>query len=666
MCESTHKPSGTKYSTQEKMKSFVLLLLIVVVALSSRAITFDTRENLLLTTTKVDVATDAEDKNLSPRVRSWKTRDDAEVEQTQMAKQVFSGFEQMVHPIFQDLIRNHPKGQELMKLHDAKKVQVFHYMIPMRDGARMSTYIINPYPFDKRKSAMISRSPYSMTSDQIADVFTILNGMTAVLQSQRGSGYSEGEFSMWQSDGEDGYDTLKWIADQPWSNGKVFSAGISADGCGTAAMLLTRPAQLKGQLIMWSSIDAHETIFPGGVFREGLVAGWMTVMAANTRGVSLTKTLPDILAHEELSDWWSNVEGIGRYDQVAWPTVHISAWWDIFQVHHIEMFNGMSQNSRDDHYLITGPLGHCLLGNLDAMLTVEEIKGVSNGFGLASELFGDDSSDRQYRNKLKKINVYVQGSRREGKTGPGKVGNYWSSFDSWPKTQTFKLMLTSKSKLSLEKTSSNLRATKHEESGYSEFSYNPIFPMFTIGGNNLFLMFMGMGCASDDQRMNEIRSDVLTFSTAEALTEPLAISGRMKAVLYVSTDREDSDFYVSVNDVHPNGASMQIRYGIRRMRWRNSTPFESVQSETIPDKVYRVEVDLWFTTYVVASGHKLRVMIGSANTPFYAKNDNSGKDPLGFKYDLVAKNRVYFSHEHPSHVELPIVSLNDLPENKEF
>jgi hypothetical protein len=337
------------------------------------------------------------------------------------------------------------------------------------------------------------------------------------------------------------------------------------------------------------------------------------------------------------------------------------------------MWNGISQHSPNpNHHLFVGPLGHCLLGRLDPFLFMQEGKGIVNAFGLASDIFGEIPMEQsQFAAKVKKINVYVQGSRTNGRRGEGKVGHYWSSFDNWPEPKTQRLLLAPDASLELENNQAqavHLRKSKaaHFKEGFAEYSYDPALPMITNGGNNLILIFLGMGCGSEDQRRAERRKDVVVFTTPEALEEPLALMGQMKAVLYVSTDRPDTDFFVSVSDVHPDGASMQIRYGIRRMRWRNSTPFKSVYSETEPDKIYRVEVDLWFTSYIVAPGHRLRVMIGSSNTPYYAKNDNSGKDPLGFKFELPATNRIYFSQDYPSHVELPVVDVSDLPVNEQF
>ena len=55
-----------------------------------------------------------------------------------------------------------------------------------------------------------------------------------------------------------------------------------------------------------------------------------------------------------------------------------------------------------------------------------------------------------------------------------------------------------------------------------------------------------------DQSRNEKRADVLSF-TSEKLAENLVITGQIKAVLYVSSDRPDTDFVVHLNDVYPGG-----------------------------------------------------------------------------------------------------------------
>ena len=109
----------------------------------------------------------------------------------------------------------------------------------------------------------------------------------------------------------------------------MFSAGVSADGCGALTQLLDEPKWLKGQFIMLASADAHSTIYPGGAFREGLIGGWMGLMSIMTHGYSLRHTLPDIMKHEALSTWYDPIEATDKSFRVDYPTIHLASWWDI-------------------------------------------------------------------------------------------------------------------------------------------------------------------------------------------------------------------------------------------------------------------------------------------------------------------------------------------------
>ena len=63
----------------------------------------------------------------------------------------------------------------------------------------------------------------------ITDIFLPF-GFVAIGQDMRGTEKSEGNFTMWQSDSDDGEDLGNWIVQQEWSNGQVLTFGASADG----------------------------------------------------------------------------------------------------------------------------------------------------------------------------------------------------------------------------------------------------------------------------------------------------------------------------------------------------------------------------------------------------------------------------------------------------
>jgi hypothetical protein len=82
-------------------------------------------------------------------------------------------------------------------------------------------------------------------------------------------------------------------------------------------------------------------------------------------------------------------------------------------------------------------------------------------------------------------------------------------------------------------------------------------------------------------------------------------------------------------------------------------------------KVYKVEMNLWNTSYVVAPGHALRVSVASSNFPRFNSNYNNGillADPRFPGEPVVATNTLYHSLQYPSHVSLPVVRKHQLPE----
>ncbi|MEX1021038.1 MAG: CocE/NonD family hydrolase, partial [Litorilinea sp.] len=106
--------------------------------------------------------------------------------------------------------------------------------IPMRDGvtlvadiyrpARNGDFVRAPLPI------LLERTPYDKHStDRIARGarFFAQRGYIYVFQDCRGCYGSEGDMGFFWQEGPDGYDTVEWLAQQPWSNGKIGTTGTS-------------------------------------------------------------------------------------------------------------------------------------------------------------------------------------------------------------------------------------------------------------------------------------------------------------------------------------------------------------------------------------------------------------------------------------------------------
>jgi putative CocE/NonD family hydrolase len=182
------------------------------------------------------------------------------------------------------------------------------------------------------------------------------------------------------------------------------------------------------------------------------------------------------------------------------------------------------------------------------------------------------------------------------------------------------------------------------------YQYDPEHPVPTLGGQNLLITKGPM-----DQRPVESRDDVLLFTSAP-LTEPVEVTGRITALLFVSSDCVDTDFTVKLTDVYPDGKSLLVTDGIRRASLRNGY---QQHEPLVPGEVVEVEVDLWSTSLVFNRGHQIRIAVSSSNASRFEPNPNTGEPHFTAGKSRIANNTVYVSSKHQSHVVLPIVKATE-------
>jgi putative CocE/NonD family hydrolase len=234
---------------------------------------------------------------------------------------------------------------------------------------------------------------------------------------------------------------------------------------------------------------------------------------------------------------------------------------------------------------------------------------------------------------LQPVHYYVMGDCET----PGAPGNFWRSADAWPPpAKPTPFYLHADRSLRRESPRGDDRLT---------YEYDPEDPVPTRGGQNLLIARGPM-----DQRPVEARPDVLLF-TSEPLTEPVEVTGRITARLFVSSDCPDTDFTVKLSDVYPDGRSLLVTDGIRRASLRNG--YEK-HEPLAAGEVYELEVDLWSTSLVFNAGHRIRVAVSSSNSPRFEPNPNTGdRHPVVGK-TRVATNTVHLSGKRPSRIILPI------------
>ena len=173
----------------------------------------------------------------------------------------------------------------------------------------------------------------------------------------------------------------------------------------------------------------------------------------------------------------------------------------------------------------------------------------------------------------------------------------------------------------------------------------------SLSNGNKIVAFNSIPTKIDDKPDFAIGSPDINTNTLDTnfiMSNPVPITDGKS--LFVSSDCPDTDFTVKLTDVYPDGRSVFITDGILRMRNRNGQDhWEFMQ----PGNIYEVSVDLWSTSYIWNTGHRIRVEVSSSNYPRFLNNPNTA-DGIGKNTTYtIAHNVLYVDTTHPSCILLP-------------
>ncbi len=512
-----------------------------------------------------------------------------------------------------------------------EKTYISSPSIKMRDGVELATDLYfpegkGPWP------CVLARTPYNKNGVRFVAYGFTSRGFVLAAQDCRGKFKSKGKYDPFKKDHQDGFDTIEWIANQKWSDGKVGMWGASALGITTNLASTQKPKALKCAYVIVASASArHQTVYMGGVYRKELNDGWLTAQGA-------IHTIEETIRNPAGNEFWNWREIADFYSEIDIPVYNVGGWFDIFSQGTLDNFAGLHTKgkglARGNQKLWIGPYAHGPMGGRlkfpdgDAGQALD-MKRVYRWFSrwLKDEKNGIDEEPP--------VNYYLMGDT-EDKNAPG---NHWVKAGSWPPaSRPTSYFLDHDGSIQRELPGKSNKLT---------YAYDPKNPVPTIGGGNLILG----GKGPMDQRKIQDRKDYLRFQS-EVLKEPVAIAGRVTADLFISSDAPDTDFAVKLVDVYPDGYEALILDGILRTRYRKGLKEPVMLS---PGKVEPITVDLWSTALVFNKGHRIAVHITSSNDPRFDPNPNTG-DPLrANKKTRIANNSVHFGGVEASRIVLPVI-----------
>jgi len=546
--------------------------------------------------------------------------------------------------------------------------------VPLADGIRLSADLYLPAG-GGRAPTVLELTPYNNNPPGRSPVDQawgfVRRGYAYVVVDGRGRHDSEGIFEPFVHEGKDGNDLLSWVARQPWSNGRIATQGGSYTAWNQ--WLMARHGNPHHAAIVsyvavgdayrdWPNWDGVPKLHSMATWGLGLMFGRVMQSDGRTRvGLKWEKALwhlpvselgraigrdvkywRDWSAHETEDSYWNPSQASASFGKFDIPSFNVTGWWDVQVRSQIDLFERAVRHSKrpSDHMLIVGPWLH---GVGDGSET--KVGDVDYGRAAAFDLpkARDEWLDHQMlagpRPARPAVSYFLMGK------------NVWKTADAFPipGTRSTKYYLTSGGRANSLSGDGGLQTEGAGSGPADEYAYDPADPVPTTTSRTLRGGILPTG--SVDNRAVEARQDVLVYTTPP-LAAGLEITGRIKARVYVSTDVPDTDIYVKLLEVYPDGRAMNLSEGVARAKFRESFTTPSLLE---PGKVYPVSVELYPLGTYVPQGNRIRIEITSSNFPFFARNLNTGRNSSTTTEMRVAHTKIHHSPEYPSHLVLPIL-----------
>lgn len=551
--------------------------------------------------------------------------------------------------------------RELVSQAKYQAIREDNVKVKMRDGVRLSVNIFRPKA-EGRFPALLALSPYGKETQSMQlqpqppsstrwrgyleagnTEYLVSRGYAHIIGDIRGTGQSEGECCnlLSKQEAQDGYDIIEWIAQQPWSDGKIGMIGISYFAMVQLIVAGEQPPHLK-------ALFAYDT--PADIYRHGLYDGgilslfymrlWPLISGRNcvsytiksaspeelNRLIEQAKANPDITSKPEFYNllvnprqnpflfdflvhptdgplYWER-SGYKKYENIKIPVYCGSGWYAYTYLH----LAGAFQNYiglKGPKKMIIGPpaaLERPFHQYHDLIVRWFDhwLKGMDTGIM-------DEPP----------IKLFVMGA------------NKWRYEEEWPLTGTnwTKFYLRSWGRLSREP----------EECGNISpdcFVQQPL----TVTENIQSLVYM-----------------------TSPLSEDTEVTGPIALYLYASINTDDTNWIVALKDLDSAGAGIELTRGWLKASHRaldedKSKPYQPYHTHlnpqsVVPEEIGEYAIEMRPTSNVFRKGHRIRLEIMSADLP--------GKtiiEPDHLSSSRTTLHSIYHDKEHRSHLLLPIIS----------
>ena len=192
--------------------------------------------------------------------------------------------------------------------------------------------------------------------------------------------------------------------------------------------------------------------------------------------------------------------------------------------------------------------------------------------------------------------------------------NQWRDEQAWPLKRAGEkvLYLTSSGQANTPAGDGRLIGDKRLDPGSDQYVFDPENPVPSLPIGTTFQIPTDQSALAD-------RRDILVYQT-EPLQHRVEVTGNPIVELYATSSAPDTDFFVRLIDVAPDGVARYVSLGMVRARYRHGLdqPQLITSGETIH---YTIRMNA--TSNAFLPGHRIRLDITSSDFPNYDRNHNT-------------------------------------------
>ena len=555
-----------------------------------------------------------------------------------------------------------------------------------RDGVRLDADIYRP-DTDEQLPILLMRQPYGR---EIASTVVYAHprwyaaqGYIVVIQDVRGRGTSDGEFDLFTHEVTDGLDTINWVSQLPYSNGKVGMYGFSYQGMTQLYTAVHQPECLKAIAPAMVAYDLYtDWAYENGAFCLYANLAWAIQLAGETarlkgdeaaylklyraaRNLPLSDAIPanseimrELAPDSFYHQWLNNSDPDAEYwkmrspkyllQNVDLPMLHVGGWFDPYLRGNLNLYQAMNAQSKQPQHLLIGPWAHLpwgrKLGAIDygtkAQNPIDKIqirwfdhwlKGKDTGILTESPISLFEMGSNQWR----KFNQFPDNIKSFYLASDGLAGMREDVGKLWEYEEQTQSIFPK------ELPEKDLGEQLSELANVTDILvHDPWRPVPALGGHAAF------PSGSCDRTVLDCRSDILTYTSA-SLEKDLHLAGHINIEVYCTSKNYSFDLSAVLSIVNPEGQVFNFTQGYIRVDAKDFNDYQ----------VKIVKIPLQATCICIAVNYSLRLSLSAACFPAYPVNSGTGQ--LINEARLIDQNTItlsiYSGADYPSQVKLSII-----------